>query len=142
MTTTTRSGARRTSNVALILAASAFASAAVLAADPQPEAQVTIRAERPNVKVVGRTSSGVPIEEYQLSYRVTFGDLDIATPVGAQALKARVRTAAISLCKDLDQLYPVADHDTSCATKAEEGAMSQVNTAITTATAQVKGKTR
>lgn len=129
-------------NVALTLAACAVTSGTVLAADPQPEAQVTIRAERPTKEVVGRTSSGVPIEEYQLSYRVTFEDLDIATPVGAQALKARVRTAAYSLCEDLDKLYPMAEQDRSCARKAEDGAMSQVNAAITMAAAQAKTKAR
>jgi UrcA family protein len=125
---------------AVILAVGALASGVAFSAEPTPETQVTIRAERPTAKVVGRTSSGVPVQAYQLSYHVTFADLDITTPVGANALKARVRTAAYSLCQDLDKLYPTAEVDNTCARKAEDGAMSQVNTAITMAQAQ--GKTQ
>lgn len=142
MTTITKRDSRRTLGAAAIVAASALASAAALAAEPQPEAQVTIRAERPSEKVVGRTSSGVPIKEYQLTYHVTFADLDVATNVGANALKARVRKAAYSLCGDLDKLYPTTEPDNTCVKKAEDDAMSQVNRVITTAQAQTKAKAR
>jgi UrcA family protein len=69
---------------------------------------------------------------------VTFADLDIATKVGADALKARVRKAAYALCQDLDRLYPMAEQDRSCVKKAEDGSMSQVNAAIRMA--EVQGK--
>jgi UrcA family protein len=113
----------------ILAAAGTFVSGAVLA-------------ERPAEKVVGRTSTGAPIKEYQISYGVRFADLDITTPVGAQALKARVRLAAIALCKDLDALYPMAEQDPSCATKSEEGAMAEVNAAIKMAQGQGKSTAR
>jgi UrcA family protein len=130
----------RACEVALILAASLLASNAAFSAEPPAETQVTIRAERPTAKVVGHTVSGVPIEQYEITYHVTFSDLDLATPVGASALKARVYKAADSLCKDLDKLYPMTEPDGNCVRKAQDGAMSQVNTAITVA--QAKTKTR
>lgn len=132
----------RVREVALMLTASLLASNAVLSAEPAPEAQVTIRAERPTAKVVGHENSGVPIEQYEISYHVTFADLDLKTPVGANALKARVYKAADSLCKDLDKLYPAAEPDNRCVQKAQDGAMSQVNTAITMAQAQTRTKAR
>ena len=131
----------RAREVALILAASLLASNAAFSAEPT-EGQVTIRAERPTAKVVGHTISGVPVQQYEITYRLTFADLDLATPVGANALKARVYKAADSLCKDLDKLYPMTELDPSCVQKAQDGAMSQVNTAVTVAQAQTKTKAR
>jgi UrcA family protein len=140
MTTTTDRN-HRARRAGLLLVASVLASTAVLAADP-PTAQVTIRGERPTSKVVGHTSSGIPVEQYELAYHVKYTDLDLSTPVGANALKARVYTAADSLCKDLDKLYPMAERDTSCIQKVQDGAMSQVNAAITVAQAQTKTKAK
>lgn len=142
MTTIERNRLHRTRHVALMLAASALGSVAVLAAEPLPEAQVTIRAERPTAKVVGHSTGGVPIEAYQITYHLTYTDLDVSTAVGANALKARVRTAAYSLCDDLDKLYPLAEADHSCVQKAEDGAMSQVNAVITMAQAPGKSKAK
>jgi UrcA family protein len=137
--TTRRSHSRE---VALLLATSVLASSAVLAAEPPAETQVTIRAERPNTKVVGHTTPGVPIEQYEITYHVTFVDLDVATPLGADALRARVYKAADALCKDLDKLYPPTTPDSACVRKAQDGAMSQVNTVITMAQAQTRAKTQ
>ena len=131
---------RRVRSAALVLAARVLASSAVFSTEPSTEQQVTIRAERPTANVVGRTSSGIPIQGYQIAYHVTFADLDITTPLGVNALKARVRKAAYSLCQDLDKLYPTAEADKGCAKKAEDGAMSQVNTVLTMA--QTQGKTK
>ncbi|HEU4624569.1 MAG TPA: UrcA family protein [Steroidobacteraceae bacterium] len=133
---------RRSGYLLLVLATGALGSSAILAAEPGTEAQVTIRAERPTKQVVGRTSTGVPIEQYELSYRVSYSDLDLATSAGADALKARVSKAADMACKDLDKLYPLMEPDRSCARKAEEGAMSQVNSAIKMAQAQGETKAR
>ena len=123
----------------LVLSAGALASTAALAAEPQTTEQVTVQAERPTANVVGRTSSGIPVTQYELRYLVSYADLDLATSAGVDALKKRISEAAKSACKDLDNLYPIARPDTSCARAAEEGAMSQVNTVI--AAARDKAKT-
>jgi len=130
MTTTITDDFRRTCFRCLVLAAGALASSVALAEEPQPQAQVTIRADRPTSTVAGYTSTGVPIVTYQLQYHVSYTDLDIATKVGSDALKARVYKAADMLCKDLDKLYPQTAPDGSCVRKAEDGAMAQVNNAV------------
>jgi UrcA family protein len=142
MITNTGNDTPRAVSAALILAAGALAASAVFAAEPRTDAQVTIHAERPTAKVVGHTSSGVPITVYQLTYHVSYRDLDLVTSGGADALKKRVREAADSLCKDLDKLYPMTEPDRSCARNAEEDAMSQVSTAIKVAQTQATTKAK
>jgi UrcA family protein len=136
MTTTTNKSFPRTCYVSLVLAASALASTSILSAEPGAEAQVTIRADRTATQVIGHTRSGIPIEQYQLTYRVSYADLDLARIDDADALKARVYKAAVLACKDLDKLYPMAEHDGSCVKKAEDGAKTQINNAIKMAQAQ------
>ena len=132
MTITTSKSMRRTGFAALVLAVGAAVSSAALAAETDIGA-VTVRAERAKEEVVGRTSSGVPVVIYELGYRVSYVDLDLATQSGADTLKGRVREAAKSACTDLDRLYPLTAPDRHCARKAEDGAMSQVNAAIAAA---------
>lgn len=124
-----------------MLMTSALVSAAALAAEPQTEEEVVVQAERPTKQVLARTAgavSGVPIVQYELRYRVSYADLDLATSTGANSLKTRVQEAAQSACADLDKLYPAADPDRSCARKAEEGAMPKVNEAIAAAQGKVR----
>jgi UrcA family protein len=116
--------------------AGALASSAALAADPQAEADVIVQAERATTKVVERTSAGIPIVQYELRYRVSYADLDLATSAGADTLKKRVHEAARSACTDLDRLYPLSEPDRSCARKAEDGATPQVADAIKLAQSQ------
>lgn len=131
---------RQTCVSSLLLAAGVVASSAVLSAEEQTEAQVTIQAERPMSKVVRRTSSGLPVVLYQLRYHVSYSDLDLATSAGADTIKQRVRDAAKSACADLDRLYPPAQLDSSCIREAEDAAMSEVNKAIALAAAKTTEK--
>ena len=133
MTTIMSKKVRRAGLATLVLAAGALGSSTALAAEP--EVAVTVEAARANV--VGRTGAGVPVVQYELRYRVSYADLDLATGAGADTLKKRVQDAARSACADLDKLYPLTEPDRSCARKAEDGAMSQVSTAI----AAAQGKT-
>jgi UrcA family protein len=132
MTITTSKCMQRTGLAALILAVGALASPAILAAETEIGA-VTIRAKRATKTVVGHTSSGIPVVMYELGYQVSYKDLDLATPSGADTLKARVREAAKSACTDLDRLYPAGAPERNCAIKAADDAMSQVNAAIAAA---------
>lgn len=129
MIKTTSKNMRRTGLASLVMAVGAVASFAAFAAETEIGA-VTVRAERATEKVVGRTSSGMPVVIYELGYRVSYGDLDLATRSGADALKQRVREAAKSACTDLDKLYPLEAPDRYCAIKAADDAMSQVNAAV------------
>lgn len=109
-----------------------LASTLAIAADTDVE-QITVRAERATSTQVGRTSSGVPILQYELSYKVASKDLDLATAGGADALKQRVHEAAKSACADLDRLYPGVQADPDCARKAVDEAMPAVDAAIAAA---------
>jgi len=95
----------------------------------QEPSQVTVEAAR-SVQV-GRTASGVPIEQITLTRRVGYSDLDLTTHAGATELEKRVNDTATAACKELDRLYPLtAPSAGTCAKSAADGAMKQVHTAI------------
>jgi UrcA family protein len=119
-----------------LFAACAVASSIAIATEPGAENEITILAERPVGKMVGRTSSGIPIRLYQLSYTVSYADLDLASEAGAKELKKRVQEAATSACKDLDKLYPQTGTDRSCAREATENSMAQADRLILLAQTQ------
>jgi UrcA family protein len=109
--------------VATALALSA-GSAAVAA---ENLGEVSIHATRMiTSKVVGRTSSGVPIEEVTLSHQVTSAGLDIASHSGAMEFEKRIADAASSACKELGEKFPnVTQSDAACAKAAAEPALAQ-----------------
>jgi UrcA family protein len=129
MTMKTSKNDRIAGRACLALALGALASSAALAAEPQV-GDITVRAERATVEKVGRTSSGVPIRQYELGYTVSYGDLDLASEGGASALKQRVHEAAQSACADLDKLYPMVPPDRDCARNAEKEAAPEIDAAI------------
>ena len=139
MKTIPRKNTHRASRIPLLLSACAAASAFVIAAEPTADTEITVTAERPTptATVVGRTSSGGQIVLYEVSYRLTYEDLDLATSAGADELRNRVQTAANSACQDLDKLHPLSKPDGSCVRKTAEGSMPQANRAISLA--QTKG---
>ncbi len=132
MSRTTSIPVRATSLVALTTVIGSFVSAGAIAADASVE-EITVRAERATSTQVGRTSSGVPILEYELSYKVSLEGLDLATESGASALKQRVHEAAKMACADLDRLYPDVEPDRDCARKAADEAMPALNAAVAAA---------
>ena len=104
--------------------------------------EVTVIAERPTTTVVGRTSSGVAIELIELRHRVSFADLNLATPSGAADLGKRVSNAAKSACDELDKLYPLEAKEANCAKKSADAAMSQVHAAVAAAEQRAKAGTK
>ena len=111
-----------------------FAAAAASAADTQGTGEVTVQAERPTAKVVGRSQIGAPVVSTGVQYRISYADLDLSIASNAKVLKTRVRDAAREACTDLDKLYPVTTNGSSeCSHKAEERAMPQVLAAIAAA---------
>jgi len=130
-------------SIQLALAAVSFAVADVVADTPtdthknDPTSQVNIEASRSvNRKTVGMTYTGIPIEELQLTRRVGYSDLDLASPSGAKELEKRIEQTAREACKQLDSLYPLevwlTDRET-CVKQAIDGAMAQAKTAIAAA---------
>ena len=60
---------------------------------------------------------------------VRYADLDLATSAGASELEQRIEQMATSLCKELDDAYPlIEDHD--CVKNAVDGAMADARKAI------------
>lgn len=119
----------------LIALSALFAASAATAADKPPTSEVTVEAERPTSKVVGRSATGAPEVLVEVRHRVTYSDLDLAIPSNAKVLKTRVHDAAHRACADLDTLYPItaAGGSEACAQKAEQRAMPQVLSAIAAA---------
>ena len=75
---------------------------------------------------------------FRMATEVRYDDLDLRTPQGAQALRARVRSAARDVCEQLAAAYPVYEkHLTSCSRAAERNAGLRANSIINNA-AQVQ----
>lgn len=118
----------------LIALSAMLAATAASAADTQVTGEVTVQAERPTAKVVGRSQIGAPVVSTGVQYRVSYTDLELSIPSNAKVLKTRVRDAARAACTDLDKLYPIATSGSDeCSRRAEEGAMPQVLSAIAAA---------
>ena len=102
--------------------------------------EVKIEATRvPSVKVVGRSTSGVPIEEVSLSSRVNSAGLDLATNSGALAFEHRIHDVASSMCKELGEKYPGSTPGTAeCAKAATDKAMVKGKELIAAAEAAAK----
>jgi UrcA family protein len=129
---------RRVINVrqgVLIALSALFAATAASAADTQVSSEVTVQADRPTDKVVGRSQMGAPVLLTSVQYRVSYSDLELSIPSNAKVFKARVRDAAREACADLGKLYPISTGD-DCARKAEEGVTPQVQSAIAAAEAR------
>ena len=137
MKTLSRKTTLRVRRISLMFSACAVASALVLATEPTAVPEITISAERPVATVVGRTSSGGQIVMYEVSYRLSYEDLDLATSAGADELRKRVQAAASSACKDLEKVHPLGKPDPSCARKTVENSMPQADRAISSAQAKV-----
>ena len=94
---------------------------------------IIVTAPREVHKVVGRSASGVPIEEISISYEVGIADLDLTTSSGLAELETRIGNAAKLACWALDEVTPLIPTDPSCVTKAIAGAAEQKKQAIAAA---------
>jgi UrcA family protein len=87
-------------------------------------------------KTVGRTYTGIPIEQISLSHHVSFRDLDLRRPADAAELNKRVDEAARIGCRELDGLYPLDEltpSNKTCTKSAIDAASRQVTAAIAAA---------
>ena len=78
----------------MLIGATAVAQETVTTTD-----SVTIEAPRVFRQEIGRTSSGIPIEQVSLSNRVGFNDLDLRNPGDIAELQRRVSAAAWDGCR-------------------------------------------
>lgn len=121
----------------LIALSAVFVATAASAEDAKVTGEVTVQAERPTAKVVGRSASGMPIVLSSVQYRVSYSDLDLSIPSNAKVLSTRVRDAARAACADLNKLYSLgASGADGCWQQAEERAKPQMLSAIAAAEAR------
>ncbi|MDE2305142.1 MAG: UrcA family protein [Gammaproteobacteria bacterium] len=79
-------------------------------------------------KQVGRTSSGIPIVEMSVSYRVSTEGLDLSKHADMQRMEKRIKDAARSACKDIAREWPFESHDEAqCAGEAAHKPLEQVH---------------
>jgi UrcA family protein len=121
--------------VAASAAAALIAGAALAQGVPEVKVQATrIISSAMSAKTVGKTSSGVPIQDVTLSYGVNAQGLDLSTNTGAKAFEQRVKDAAEQACKDIARQYPDSTpNDADCAKAAADQAMVRVNELIAAA---------
>ena len=112
--------------VAVAAGAFALLGGIVIAQDIE---EVTVQGSRVvTTKVVGRTSSGVPIKDVSISYGVSIAGLDLASHAGFMEAKKRVNDVAEAACRDLVQRYPIGTpSEAECTKAAADKAMVKVN---------------
>ena len=114
-------------------AASVMACGTALA---QQNEAITVTAPHSVVHTyVGRTFTGVPIEEASFTRQVGYSDLNLAMPAGAAALKQRVAAIAAAGCTQLAQSNPYdieapLPSNKTCLKDALDSAIPQANRVI------------
>jgi UrcA family protein len=122
----------------LAIVAIAFAMTAPAASAAQIDndqvSQITVQAsQKVKTKQVGVSYTGIPIEQIQLTRRVGYGDLDLASSAGKAALDKRIKDTAKAACEQLSTLYPLEQWTTdnqTCIADAIDAAMTQKETIL------------
>jgi len=120
----------------LTLAGVGFAIAAG-AAVAQPTEVVVVEAAR--ALKAPPPSSVATVREVSLQGWVRYADLDLATGAGANELEKRIGETAKSLCKELDEKYPLIEGD-NCVKHAVDAAMVDARKVIDAKRGPAKSK--
>lgn len=94
---------------ALTLAAGAFSflgSVAMADNSSASAVQPSVTVTAPRIVHRSMGPSGLSVEQYSLSRRVSFADLNLDTPEGKAALHERIRASARAACQQMESLYP------------------------------------
>jgi len=101
-----------------------------MSADAAPVETVIVTGSRGlTQKEVGKTTSGLPIEEISLSYTVKIADLDPNSAAGLAEIEKRVTAAAKAACSEIDRLAlgnQTSPSDAACVKKAVDAAMAKI----------------
>ncbi len=84
-------------------------------------------------------ASSAVADDQVRSEKVKFSDLNVDTPEGVQALYGRIHAAARRVCAQSDPALQAAE--STCAWKAEAGAIEKLNLSQLTAYYKIKTKT-
>ncbi len=118
-----------------LAAAAALTLLSGIAAAQTPQ-EIKVEATRPvTTKLVGKSSSGVPIVEYSVSYGVSLAGLNLSTNSGAVEAERRVHEAAAAACKEISRQYPLLQNapGEDCAKAASDKAMVKVHELVAAA---------
>lgn len=80
-------------------------------------------------KEVGKTASGLPIQEISLSHTVKIADLDPNSAAGLAEIERRVTAAAKAACDEIDRMAlgnPTSPSDAACVKRAVDAAMAKI----------------
>ncbi len=103
--------------------------------------QMTIIAPGVRHRTVGRSDTGIPVEELSASRVVDISDLDLSRQQDVDTMDYRIRVAALRACGALDREYPQSLYpsypsgDNGCVTRATNEGIEQERQAVATATA-------
>ena len=120
---------------ATVTLACAIASAAAFGQDSSDQQQVRIKGQ-PVITTEGWNRFGIRNQKVQLSQDISYADLNLATRSGADALKARVRDAANTVCTKLGHFdegrgaIASEEDKINCVNGAVDDAMPQIRRAI------------
>ncbi len=109
---------------AIALLAAVAISGSAVAQEPQ---EVTVRGPGIQSTEVERSSIGVPVVMFTVSYKVSYDDLDLKTTDGMAELTKRIEDAAKQGCREIGLAYRTAQpSDWSCAKHATREAIAEV----------------
>jgi UrcA family protein len=110
-----------------VLASTVVAGSTLAQSTSASSPEVTVQATRATRTTIGRTSSGIPIQDVSLSYGVSTEGLDLTSASGRQELERRVSEAAMVACQQLGRQFTLTTpSDSECARAATNRAMAQV----------------
>jgi UrcA family protein len=91
--------------------------------------------EAPHVEMTTQAGAmGRKMPAMSISYRVSYGDLNLATHSGAVELEKRIKESATRACEQLRKLYPdTTEGNPPCVEGAVKAAMANANKAIAAA---------
>jgi UrcA family protein len=118
------------------------ASGAAFAQQPDHTSHIDIQGGQVQVRTVGLSDTGLPMERFELDRTVSYANLDLSTVAGVTELKKRVRETARQACEDLDTADPIdllQSDNATCVKEATEAAMMQVKAAMATARSAPRG---
>jgi UrcA family protein len=92
-------------------------------------ADLLVQADGSEITVT-RVAPGSPVHVVSLARRVSYGDLNMDTPIASAELERRISDAAVDICKRLDERFPDAKpNGRACIETAVKDALRKVHVA-------------
>src|ERR1700680_3417115 len=90
-------------------------------------ADLLVQADGSEITVT-RVAPGAPVHVVSLARRVSYGDLNMDTPIASAELERRISDAAVDICKRLDERFPDArPNGRACIETALKDALRKVH---------------